>query len=172
MKKKGFTLIEVIVVIVILAILMAIAVPSVMSYMNSANKAKYYAASRSVTQKVNVELTKFYTGSSNVKNYNAAIKKAVNAYNKSVTGNTYVVGVQVNFIKSTNNSTKDPLPFTIVDFKENTQDNNYNAPNQAMAPERIQYLTLYFADHANDTISNYTCYTHIYPNKKIEYHSK
>ena len=55
MKKKGFTLIEVIVVIVILAILMAVAVPSVMSYMNSANKAKYYAASRSVTQKVNVD---------------------------------------------------------------------------------------------------------------------
>ncbi len=35
MKKKGFTLIEVIVVIVILAILMAIAVPSVMSYPKS-----------------------------------------------------------------------------------------------------------------------------------------
>lgn len=164
-KKEGFTLIEVIVVIVILAILMAVAVPSVMSYMNSANKAKYYAASRSASQKINVELTKFYTSSSDVKNYNAAIKKAVNSYNKSVTGNTYIVGVQVNFIKNT-------APFTVVNFSSNPQDNNYNAPNQAMAPERIQYLTLYFADHVNDTISNYKCYTYIYPNKKIEYHSK
>ena len=98
MKKKGFTLIEVIVVIVILAILMAVAVPSVMSYMNSANKAKYYAASRSVTQKVNVELTKFYAGDSDAKNYAMAVKIAVDQYNKSVTGETYVSAIQFIYI--------------------------------------------------------------------------
>ncbi len=163
-KKEGFTLIEVIVVIVILAILMAVAVPSVMSYMNNANKAKYYAASRSASQKINVELTKFYTSSSDVKNYNAAIKKAVNSYNKSVTGNTYVIGVQVNFIK------KNTFPF-VVNFSSNAQDNNYNAPDPNMAPERIHFISLYFANHSTDKASNAKCYTDVYPNKKIDYHS-
>lgn len=92
-KKNGFTLIEVIVVIVILAVLMAVAVPSVMSYMDSANKAKYYAASRTVSQKINVELTKFYTGSSNAKSYNSAVISAMKSYNKSATGDIYAIMV-------------------------------------------------------------------------------
>ena len=103
-KKKGFTLIEVIVVIVILAILMAVAVPSVMSYMNSANKAKYYAASRSVTQKVNVELSKLYAGDSDAKNYNFAVQTAMKSYNKSVTGETYVSAVIFKYVNGSNNS--------------------------------------------------------------------
>lgn len=160
MKKKGFTLIEVIVVIVILAILMAIAVPSVMSYMNSANKAKYYAASRSVTQKVNVELTKFYAGDSDAKNYAMAVKIAVDQYNKSVTGETYVSAIQFNYINRDH-----PFPFNI----SNPIANNSQSPEEAMRPENIRSMVIYYKKSLNS--NGYACYCEVYPNKKIVYHS-
>lgn len=160
MKKKGFTLIEVIVVIVILAILMAVAVPSVMSYMNSANKAKYYAASRSVTQKVNVELTKFYAGDSDAKNYAMAVKTAVDQYNKSVTGETYVSAIQFNYINRDH-------PFNFYISNQNT--NNPQSPEDAMRPENIKSMNIFYKKSLNS--NDYTCYCEVYPNKKIVYHS-
>lgn len=57
-KRKGFTLIEIIVVIVILAVLMAVAVPSVMSYMNEGNNAKYEAVARSVLVRAQTDVAK------------------------------------------------------------------------------------------------------------------
>lgn len=159
MKKKGFTLIEVIVVIVILAILMAIAVPSVMSYMNSAHKAKYYAASRSVTQKVNVELTKFYAGDSDAKNYAMAVKIAVDQYNKSVTGETYVSDIQFSYIN------RESFNFNI----SNQNTNNSQSPEDAMRPENIKSMNIFYKKSLNS--NDYTCYCEVYPNKKIVYHS-
>ena len=134
-KKNGFTLIEVIVVIVILAVLMVVAVPSVMSYMDSANKAKYYAASRSVTQKINVELSKLYAGDSDAKNYNSAVKAALNSYNKSVTGDTYVYAT---IVHSSINNAANSISI----------DQDYNGktdPPKEYAPENIKFITLYLA---------------------------
>lgn len=159
MKKKGFTLIEIIVVIVILSILLAIAVPSVMSYMNSANKAKYYAASRSVTQKINVELSKLYAGDSDAKNYNSAVKAALNSYNKSVTGDTYVYATTVH---SSINNTPNNIHIG-RDYDGKTD------PPKEYAPENIKFITLYFTNSLNNI--NPTCYCYVYPNKKIVYHS-
>ena len=47
-KKKGFTLIEIIVVLVILGILAAIAVPAVMGYIDDAKESKYVAEAHSI----------------------------------------------------------------------------------------------------------------------------
>lgn len=159
MKKKGFTLIEVIVVIVILAILMAIAVPSVMSYMNSAHKAKYYAAFRSVTQKVNVELSKLYAGDSDAKNYNFAVQTAMKSYNKSVTGETYVSAVIFKYVNGSNNSVWVTSP----------NNNNSTPINNEWSPEKIKYITIYYKKSLSS--ESFTCYCDVYPNKKIVYHS-
>lgn len=158
-KKKGFTLIEVIVVIVILAILMAIAVPSVMSYMNSANKAKYYAASRSVTQKVNVELTKFYAGDSDAKNYNFAVQTAMKSYNKSVTGETYVSAVIFKYVNEDSNPVFATSPYP----------NNSTPIKNEWTPENIKSITIYYTKSLSS--GSFTCYCDVYPNKKIVYHS-
>lgn len=52
LKKKGFTLIELIVVITILGILVAIAVPSILNYINEANLAVDEANERTAKSQV------------------------------------------------------------------------------------------------------------------------
>ena len=131
-----------------------------MSYMNSANKAKYYAASRSVTQKVNVELTKFYAGDSDAKNYAMAVKIAVDQYNKSVTGETYVSDILFNYINR-------DYPIIIHISKQNT--NNPQSPEEAMRPENIKTMVIYYKKSLSS--ASYTCYCDVYSNKKIVYHS-
>jgi len=135
---------------------MAVAVPSVMSYMNSANKAKYYAASRSVTQKVNVELSKLYAGDSDAKNYAMAVKIAVDQYNKSVTGETYVSDIQFNYINRGH-----PFSFNI----SNPIANNQQPTEEAMRPENIKTMVIYYKKSLSS--ASYTCYCDVYSNKKI-----
>jgi type IV pilus assembly protein PilA len=52
LKKKGFTLIELIVVITILGILVAIAVPSILNYINEANTAVADANERTAKSEI------------------------------------------------------------------------------------------------------------------------
>lgn len=160
--KKGFTLIEIIVVIVILAVLMAVAVPSVMSYMNSANEAKYYTASRTVSQKINVELTKFYTGSSDAKSYNSAVISAMKSYNKSATGDIYAIMVVFKY-KS--------VPYQHQVYIDSQPGSN-TVLNSNMAPDQITSMIIYYSKTPNGDIESYNCYCEVYPNKKITYHSK
>ncbi len=127
--------------------------------MNSANKAKYYAAYRSVTQKVNVELTNFYAGDSDAKNYAMAVKIAVDQYNKSVTGETYVSDIQFSYIN------RIPFIFSI----SQSYANNSQSPEELMRPENIKSMVIYYKKSLNS--NGYACYCEVYPNKKIVYHS-
>lgn len=161
MKKKGFTLIEVIVVIVILAILMAVAVPSVMSYMKEGQESKYLAASRGCSQRINVELSKFQAGSSDAKNYLAAAKIAIRAYNNSATGDIYVVAGKIVF-KGTNQ-------ISIPNLNTTASDSNSTGTNPDFSPENITSMTLFIAKHKTDTRSQAIGYTTIIPNKSITY---
>lgn len=59
-KKKGFTLVEVIVVLVILAVLIAIAVPSIFKYIDDAEDARILAQARPVLNASKAEAVKLY----------------------------------------------------------------------------------------------------------------
>lgn len=128
--------------------------------MNSTNKAKYYAASRTITQNVNVELTKLYTGSSDAKNYKAAVKTVMNNYNKNVTGDTYAYAIIFTYINGKG---------TDVYITPSSTDDNYQKPDDSMSPEKIKYMTIYYKKSLTD--GSITCYCDVYPNKKILYHS-
>lgn len=67
-RKKGFTLIELIVVLVILAILVAAALPAMMGYVERARAAQHYAEMRAavVSSKVALELVNAAKGSAYV----------------------------------------------------------------------------------------------------------
>lgn len=56
LKKKGFTLIELIVVITILGILVAIAVPSILNYITKANDAVAAANLRTVKSEIGLDI--------------------------------------------------------------------------------------------------------------------
>ncbi len=56
-KKKGFTLIELIVVLVIMAILAAAAIPTVMGYIDNSRRASYLANMRAILQAAETTLT-------------------------------------------------------------------------------------------------------------------
>ena len=56
-KKKGFTLIELIVVLVIMAILAAAAIPTVMGYIDNSRRASYLANMRAILQAAESTLT-------------------------------------------------------------------------------------------------------------------
>jgi type IV pilus assembly protein PilA len=56
LKKKGFTLIELIVVITILGILVAIAVPSILNYITEANNAVAAANLRTVKSEIGLDI--------------------------------------------------------------------------------------------------------------------
>lgn len=59
-KRKGFTLVEVIIVLVIIAILMAILLPSLAGYIDRARKAKYMYSAKNCMQAMQVELSELY----------------------------------------------------------------------------------------------------------------
>ena len=59
-KKKGFTLIELIVVIVIIAIIAAIAVPSLTRYIQSAEKRALQATAHNIHLVLQAERTEYY----------------------------------------------------------------------------------------------------------------
>lgn len=62
LKKKGFTLIELIVVITILGILVAIAVPSILNYITQANNAVAAANLRTVKSEIGLDIAIDTTG--------------------------------------------------------------------------------------------------------------
>ena len=62
LKKKGFTLIELIVVITILGILVAIAVPSILNYITQANNAVAAANLRTVKSEIGLDIATGVTG--------------------------------------------------------------------------------------------------------------
>jgi len=64
-KKKGFTLIELIVVIVIIAIIAAIAVPALTRYIESANKRAAQAMAHNIQVVVQAEVTDFFDATVN-----------------------------------------------------------------------------------------------------------
>lgn len=161
MKKKGFTLIEIIVVIVILSILLAIAVPSVMSYMKEGQNTKYIAASSGCSQKITYELTKYHTGSSEAKNYLAAAKIAIRDYNNSANGDIYVVAGKIAF-EGTNQ-------ISIPNLNATASDSNNTETNNKFSPDRISSMTLFIAKHKTDTRSQAIGYTTVIPNKNITF---
>ena len=163
MKKKGFTLIEIIVVIVILAVLLAIAVPSVMSYMKEGQNSKYLAASRGCSQRITYELTKYQTGSSEAKNYLAAAKLAIRDYNNSATGDIYIVAGKVTF-EGTHKIIIQNLNITSADSNNTGIDMNYS-------PEKITSMTLFIAKHKTDSRNQAVDYTTVIPNKSITFTS-
>ncbi len=163
MKKKGFTLIEVIVVIVILAILMAVAVPSVMSYMKEGQNTKYIAASRGCSQRITYELTKYQAGSSEAKNYLAAAKLAIRDYNNSATGDIYIIAGKIAF-EGTHQISIPNLNITSTDSNDTGIDMNYS-------PEKITSMTLFIAKHKTDSRNQAVGYTTVIPNKSITFTS-
>jgi type IV pilus assembly protein PilA len=64
LKKKGFTLIELIVVITILGILVAIAVPSILNYITQANDAVAAANLRTVKSEIGLDIATNVTADS------------------------------------------------------------------------------------------------------------
>lgn len=59
-RKRGFTLVELIVVLVILAILAALLVPALTGYIDKARKSQVVAETRALTQAVQTELSSLY----------------------------------------------------------------------------------------------------------------
>ena len=72
-KKKGFTLIELIVVLVIMAILAAAAIPTVMGYIDNSRRASYLANMRAILQAAETTLTEARDNGKVIENGDAAI---------------------------------------------------------------------------------------------------
>lgn len=60
-KKRGFTLVELIVVLVILAILAALLVPALTGYIDKAKKSQVIAETRMIVQAVQTEVVELYS---------------------------------------------------------------------------------------------------------------
>ena len=72
-KKKGFTLIELIVVLVIMAILAAAAIPTVMGYIDNSRRASYLANMRAILQAAETTLTEARANGMVIENGDSAI---------------------------------------------------------------------------------------------------
>lgn len=72
-KKKGFTLIELIVVLVIMAILAAAAIPTVMGYIDNSRRASYLANMRAILQAAESTLTEARANGKVIENGGSAI---------------------------------------------------------------------------------------------------
>jgi prepilin-type N-terminal cleavage/methylation domain-containing protein len=71
-RRRGFTLVEVIVVLVILAILAAIAIPALTGYIDKAQDKKYIADARNVFVATRAVISEMYTEESTIKDLLAA----------------------------------------------------------------------------------------------------
>lgn len=66
-KKRGFTLIEVIIVLVILAILAAVAIPSLTGYIDKAREKKYMLAAKNIMKAAQIEFSELYAEGKSLK---------------------------------------------------------------------------------------------------------
>lgn len=97
-KKKGFTLIEIIVVLTILTILAAIAVPAVTGYIKETEKVKFVTASNTIFDEIQVDVEKFFASNSESEAIHLLREKysKYGDYTKQLTvGESYVEGYEV-----------------------------------------------------------------------------
>lgn len=87
-KKRGFTLVELIVVLVILAILAALLIPALTGYIDKAKKDQVIAETRMLHEAIQTEMVELYGSNTNWKPANKAASTIASATNQAIHGST------------------------------------------------------------------------------------
>lgn len=93
-KKRGFTLVELIVVLVILAILAALLIPALTGYIDKAKKDQVIAETRMLHEAIQTEMVELYGSNTNWKPANKAASTIASATNQAIHGSTLLPNAQ------------------------------------------------------------------------------
>ena len=93
-KKRGFTLVELIVVLVILAILAALLIPALTGYIDKAKKDQVIAETRMLHEAIQTEMVEIYGSNTTWKPANKAASTIASATNQAIQGSTLLPNAQ------------------------------------------------------------------------------
>lgn len=93
-KKRGFTLVELIVVLVILAILAALLIPALTGYIDKSKKDQVIAETRMLHEAIQTEMVEIYGSNTTWKPANKAASTIASATNQAIQGSTLLPNAQ------------------------------------------------------------------------------
>lgn len=93
-KKRGFTLVELIVVLVILAVLAALLIPALTGYIDKSKRDQVIAETRMLHQAVQTEMVEIYGSNTNWKPANKGSATIASATNQAIYGSSLLAGAQ------------------------------------------------------------------------------